>query len=372
VKAVQRSKGRSATGAAAYRSGEKIADERTGEVFDFTRKQSVSHTALVGWNGSREELWNTAELAERRKDATVAREYEIALPVELSKRDNIALAMSYGKWLNERHDCAVDICIHDLGSDNPHVHVLTTTRASDGDRLGDKIAREWSDAKRKKAGLPGRKSDLVEARERWEKICNSALARAGVDARIDCRSNAARGIEAVPTKKVGPKPRAGNVFALQEWEKRREENEKTRKLNAELAAVNAAIAELKNAAEPEPTKDELWGERFDLERKTREAQEFLGEKPGWIPEFLLPRELREKREAAREWLREEQPKELRYLQFRERECRIAELEREQYRREEEQRERERARQAQQQQPERQQQQEQAKQQAPPRRRGPRR
>jgi hypothetical protein len=107
-----------------------------------------------------------------------------------------------------------------------------------------------------------------------------------------------------------------------------------------------------------------------LERKTREAQEFLGEKPGWIPEFLLPRELREKREAAREWVREEQPKELRYLQFRERECKLAALEREQYRREEEQRERERARQAQ----APRQQERQAQQQAPPparRTRGPR-
>ena len=89
AKAVSRSGGRSATGSAAYRAGEKIKDKRTGEIHDFTRKGGVEDTVIVlptgsDWTPSREELWNAAELSEKRKDACVAREFEVALPAELS------------------------------------------------------------------------------------------------------------------------------------------------------------------------------------------------------------------------------------------------------------------------------------------------
>src|SRR3546814_7937045 len=93
VKAIGRSAGRSATAAAAYRAGVEITDERTGLVHDYTRKQGVEHSELMlptdapEWAADRERLWNAAELAETRKNATVARGYEIALPVELSRSE---------------------------------------------------------------------------------------------------------------------------------------------------------------------------------------------------------------------------------------------------------------------------------------------
>ena len=77
VKPVQRSKGRTATASAAYRAGVCLKDERTGEVYDYTRKQGVEHTELIfpsGVNMNREELWNAAEASEIRKDGTPARE----------------------------------------------------------------------------------------------------------------------------------------------------------------------------------------------------------------------------------------------------------------------------------------------------------
>jgi hypothetical protein len=86
VKAVSRSAGRSATAAAAYRAGCEITDTRTGEVHDYTRKGGVESADLVlpggapEWAADRAALWNAAEHAERRKDACVAREYEVALP----------------------------------------------------------------------------------------------------------------------------------------------------------------------------------------------------------------------------------------------------------------------------------------------------
>src|SRR3546814_3041540 len=83
VKAIGRSAGRSATAAAAYRAGVEITDERTGLVHDYTRKQGVEHSELMlptdapEWAADRERLWKAAELAETRKNGTVAREYEI-------------------------------------------------------------------------------------------------------------------------------------------------------------------------------------------------------------------------------------------------------------------------------------------------------
>jgi len=85
IKTVARSGGRSATAAAAYRSGEKIADRASGQTFDYARKRGVEHTEIVlptkaalqdiNWARDRQALWNAAEGAEKRKDSRVAREY---------------------------------------------------------------------------------------------------------------------------------------------------------------------------------------------------------------------------------------------------------------------------------------------------------
>src|SRR3546814_19552250 len=99
VKAIGRYAGRSATAAAAYRAGVEITDERTGLVHDYTRKQGVEHSELMlptdaqEWEADRERLWTAAGLAETRKNATVAREYAIALPVSLSADYGPALAL---------------------------------------------------------------------------------------------------------------------------------------------------------------------------------------------------------------------------------------------------------------------------------------
>lgn len=200
VKTVSRSSGASAVAGAAYRSGTKIRDERTDKIHDYGRKSDVGHSMLFGWDGDRAELWNCAEQTDTRKNATTAREYEVAIPHELSPEERIALAEQYSAWIHERHGVAVDLNIHDLKGDKPHAHILTTTRESKGDSLGDKVAREWSDKRRKQNGLPGRKQDLLEAREKWSELANQYLA---ADNRIDHRSYAAQGIEKNPQVKLG-------------------------------------------------------------------------------------------------------------------------------------------------------------------------
>ena len=251
VKPVQRSKGRSATAAAAYRAREVIQDERQGMIFDYSAKQDLEHEEIIGWDGTRSELWNEGEMVEPSKDATTAREYEVALPRELSTDQRIALAREYGQWLHERHNVAVDICLHtDENDNNPHAHILTTTRAPEGRALGEKVAREWSDSKRKKNGLDGRKSDLVEAREKWATVANRHLEMAQVSKILDHRSFADQGIGLTPSIKLGPA-----VIAMEEKGIRTDRGDLAQAIlqsNQTFLELQALELEIKHER-PEPT-----------------------------------------------------------------------------------------------------------------------
>jgi hypothetical protein len=194
VKTISRSAGRTATAAAAYRAGVEITDERTGEVYDYTRKAGVSSTDLVlppdtpEWATDRAALWNAAEQSEKRKNSTVAREFEIALPTELSADQRRELAVTFAREISERHKCAVDVAIHLPGKEgdnrNHHAHILTTTRRLGPDGFGEKC-RELDDQK---------SGEVQHWRQRWGELANAALERAGHAQRLDHRSHADRGL----------------------------------------------------------------------------------------------------------------------------------------------------------------------------------
>ena len=206
VKTISRSAGRSATAAAAYRAGVEITDERTGEIHDYTRKGGVESAALIlpdnapEWARDRAQLWNAAEQAEKRKNATVAREFEIALPAELSPEQREKLAHDFARELVKRHGCAADVAIHAPGKEgdnrNHHAHILRTTRKVEADGLGAKLDTE-------KAGRK-RAEDLEAVRARWADMTNERLRENGIAARIDHRSLEAQGIKREPTKHLGP------------------------------------------------------------------------------------------------------------------------------------------------------------------------
>jgi hypothetical protein len=206
VKPISRSAGRSATGAAAYRAGEKIEDLRTGEIHDYRRKGGVESADLVlpngvpVWANDRSKLWNAAELAEKRKDACVAREYEVALPSELSPVERRRLVLDFAQEMANREGCAVDVAIHAPGKEgdnrNHHAHMLRTTRKVESDGLGAKLDTEQAGRKRK--------DDLEQVRERWAAFTNQALERAGHHERIDHRTLQAQGIDREPTIHLGP------------------------------------------------------------------------------------------------------------------------------------------------------------------------
>ena len=206
VKAISRSAGRSATAAAAYRAGEKIVDERTGEIHDYTRKAGVIESGIVvpassTWRPTRTELWNAVELAEKRKDSCVAREHVVALPSELTPEQRLKLVRSYAQDLAQRHRLAVDYALHEPSKEgddrNYHAHILCTTRKVEGLGLGPKCDREKSGRDRKK--------DLEGERKGWAFWVNYELQRAGIDDRVDHRSLKDQGIEdRIPTSHVGP------------------------------------------------------------------------------------------------------------------------------------------------------------------------
>ncbi|MGE3149435.1 MAG: Ti-type conjugative transfer relaxase TraA [Pseudorhodoplanes sp.] len=214
MKPIARASGRSAVAAAAYRTASRILNERDGLVHDFTRKEGVEHSEIVlptgsdaEWARDREALWNAAEKAEVRKDARVAREFEIALPHELSAEQRVSLTRAFAQGLADRYGTAVDFAIHEPHGAgdirNHHAHVMMTTRRVEADGLGDKTAIELKNARLLSDGLPTSMMQLREIRQSWEHHANEHLARAGIEARIDHRSHAERGLEIEPTEHIG-------------------------------------------------------------------------------------------------------------------------------------------------------------------------
>lgn len=201
VKTVSRSAGRTATAAAAYRAADLVSCERLGICHDYTRKRGVEHSEIMVPNGvpmlSRNDLWNMAEKAENRKNSTVAREFEYAIPHELDAKQRVALVRQISREIVERHKCALDFSMHrphEKESLNYHAHILMTTRRLTKDGLGEKT-RELDD---KKSG------EVEYWRERIATITNEHLARAKVDARVDHRSHKDRGLTDIPTSHLGP------------------------------------------------------------------------------------------------------------------------------------------------------------------------
>ena len=179
---------------AAYRSGGVLAEKDTGEVHDFSRKRGIEWTGIEApsnapsWVYDRARLWNAVEDSETRINSRLAREAEITIPRELTQEQGLALVRRFVREQFVARGMVADIAIHRVkskhdGEDQPHAHVLCTTRAIGPNGFGEK-RREWND----KALLRG-------WREAWQHDCNAALADAGSDARVDHRTLEAQAID---------------------------------------------------------------------------------------------------------------------------------------------------------------------------------
>ncbi|HUO12274.1 MAG TPA: MobQ family relaxase, partial [Caulobacteraceae bacterium] len=214
MKPIGRSGGRSAVAAAAYRASQKLTNERDGLTHDFTHRRGVEHTEIVlpegveaGWAKDRSRLWNAAEAAEKRKDARVAREIEVALPHELTADQRLELTREFAHELADRYGVAVDFAIHSPHGDtdvrNHHAHIMLTTRKVEPGGLGEKTNLELENKKLAALGLPTSHDQLRDIRLDWEDRANRHLALAGHDIRIDHRSHRDCGLEIEPTQHMG-------------------------------------------------------------------------------------------------------------------------------------------------------------------------
>jgi len=212
ISSVARAAGRRATAAAAYRAGERIRDDRSGELHNYSRRRDVVHAEIflpsqfegvaVAWARNREKLWNTAEHAEKRHNSKVAREYQVSLPAELDTAQRVALSRSFAREIAERYKVAVDLAVHAPrpGGDprNFHAHFLTTTREVTPTGLGAKAGLDMHALERHRRELPDHRREYVNLRERWANLANEALREANVATRIDHRSLAEQGIDREP------------------------------------------------------------------------------------------------------------------------------------------------------------------------------
>ena len=279
MKPVSRAKGRSAVASMAYRAGEKLTNERDGITHDYTAKQGVEHAEIVlpegvnaDWARDRSTLWNAAEFAEKRKDARVAREFEVALPHELSAEERLEAAREMAQELADRYGAAVDFAIHapHEASDvrNHHAHILMTTRQVTENGLGDKTYLERENKWLLAHDLPTTDMQLRDLRQRWEGIANERLAMAGLDIRIDHRSHMERGLEIAPTEHMG-------VHASQ-MERRGLDVSRSR-LDEDAARRNAELIREK----PEQVLTLITGEKsvFDRHDVARALHRYINDDP---------------------------------------------------------------------------------------------
>lgn len=233
---IGRSSGRSSIAAAAYRSGEKIIDERTGEIHDYTRKSGVDYKEILtpencgDWAKDRAQLWNMTEFAEKRKDAQLAREINIAIPVELTPEQGRELVKEYAQENFVDKGMIADICIHGENTHNPHAHIMLSMREATPEGFGKKV-REWND-----------KEQLEKWREEWAHTCNKSLERAGVNFTIDHRSFQAQGVDREPTIHQGPSATA--IQGKGRYSHIAQINEDIAEYNRQIETISAAQKEI--------------------------------------------------------------------------------------------------------------------------------
>ena len=303
AKMVSRGAGRSAVAASAYLSCSRMLNEYDGVQHDYTRKQGLVWQAVflpdmapVEWQ-DREKLWNAVEETEKTKDSRLAREFVAALPIELSRQQQIALLQKFVREQFVAEGMCADVAVHDTDGHNPHAHILLTVRpltetgawqyktekeylcVKGGEERGftaaefksaqaegwekqyqykvDKKKVYMAPSQAEKCGYErvskypkstkyGRQNPisarwnseehLLVWREAWATAANRCLELAGHAERIDHRSHAARGLEERPTVHEG--------VAAQVLERRGILSDRC-ELNRQIKADNALLRELK-------------------------------------------------------------------------------------------------------------------------------
>lgn len=257
---ISRSAGKSAVAAAAYRAGEKLWDERYGKQYDYRKKQGVAHSELLlpvgapAWMSERQMLWNQIEAIEKHPRAQLCREFTVALQSQLSVEQNLELLQGFLQEQFVSRGIVVDLAVHypidkdkkaDEPCQNPHAHVMYPLRQVSGDGFGNKL----------RGTLAEHQAELLEERETWARHVNAALAKAGVEERVDHRSLAEQGIERLPQIHLGVHAHGMRKKAL----KKQCEMPERAELLAAILQQNAEQAAMAQALMPEEAEESSTG-----------------------------------------------------------------------------------------------------------------
>lgn len=218
-------KGRSAIASASYRSGEKLHSDMEGKNYFYAR-DIMPETYILApdnapdWVNNREILWNEVEKKDRRSNARYAKEFNVALPVELSEIEQKELLLKYVQNTFVNEGMVADVAIHRDHPDNPHAHVMLTNRPfnEDGtwgikskkeyilDEYGNKTYTGTSKyPKSKKIWLVDwdKKGKVEQWRKDWAKAVNRVFEQKNMPDRISEKTLDEQGIDGVATQHVG-------------------------------------------------------------------------------------------------------------------------------------------------------------------------
>ena len=218
-------KGRSAIASSAYRSGEKLFDDQEGRHYFYARSVMPESFILTpknapAWASDREKLWNEVERKDRRANSRYAKEFNVALPVELSEDEQKELLTKYVQENFVDEGMVADVAIHRDHPDNPHAHVMLTNRPfnPDGtwgikskkqyilDENGNKMYTGTSKYPKSRKILMvdwDKKEKIIEWRHNWAVSVNQVLEQKNIPDRISEKSFENQGIDEIPTQHEG-------------------------------------------------------------------------------------------------------------------------------------------------------------------------
>jgi len=270
VKLVQRSHGRTATAAAAYRAAARIECERTGQVHDYTRKRGVEDTLVMMPEGApewdRSTLWNQAELREKHPRALPARELEVAFPAEFSPAQRREAGLKIGRLLVARYGSAADLAWHAPPQHgdvrNHHMHALFTARPFENGGWAKTKSGRLDD-------LYGQgRDEMVELRAAVAGAMNEVAVKHNISVFVEHASFKDRGLDREATQHMGPD--------AAEMERRGEASD----IGEKNRAIEARNAEREDVREERNVLDfELERERLSRENPDAELPQYRKRTP---------------------------------------------------------------------------------------------
>ena len=265
----KRSAGQSSVASASYRAGEMLVDERTGVVHDYQKKGGIIEKMILLPDNAprsfqdRGKLWNEVEKVEKRKDAQVYREFELALPSEMTDEQRSALVKAWVEKNLVSRGMVADVCIHrsrdkktKKRGKNYHAHILCTLRKIDDSGKFGKKEREWNE-----------RELICSLRKDWAETLTKSMNELGINETFSERSYRDRGIEREPQIHHG-----GFADRIEVNEQIRERNAERDALTQTLDSLDKQIAQIEKSAQTRQRADSALADLLETIRLASEAK----------------------------------------------------------------------------------------------------